>query len=289
VSERRTRSLMLAPFVAGTVLLLLVPALVTFGLAFFSYDGLTPPTWVGFDNFSAALDDPALADSVRASLIFVALAVPVRLCAAVGLALLLHVRFRGVGAHRTVAFIPYVVPEAAWAMAWAFLLNPLYGPVNVALGGMGVPEPDWFTSSGGAMAMMVLIAAFTVGEGFVVALAARQELPGELYDLAALEGARPWHVLRRVTLPLMAPTLALLAGRDIAVSLQASFTAAYLITDGGPDRSTLFLPILVYDYAFEQLRYGYAAAISLALFALTTVLVVALVGLVRRWSFALAR
>lgn len=280
---------MLSPFVVGATLLLLVPALVTFGLAFFAYDGLTPPRWVGLENFGTALGDPALGDSVKASMIFVALAVPIRLFAATGLALLLHQRFRGVGVHRTAAFIPYVVPEAAWAIAWAFLLNPLYGPVNVALGGIGLPEPDWLTSSAGAMTMMVVIAAFTVGEGFVVALAARQELPGELYDLARLEGASAAHVTRRVTLPLMAPTLALLAGRDIAISLQASFTAAYLITDGGPDRSTLFLPILVYDYAFEQLRYGYAAAISLALFLLTTAVVVLLVGMVRRWSFGLAR
>ena len=105
--------------------------------------------------------------------------------------------------------------------------------------------------------------AFTVGEAFIVALAARQELPAELYAVARLEGASAWFVLRTVTLPLMAPVLALLATRDVAVSLQATFTATYLLTDGGPDRATLFLPIYSFDMGFELLRYGYASAMML--------------------------
>ncbi len=107
-------------------------------------------------------------------------------------------------------------------------------------------------------------------------VAARQELPAELYALARLEGASPWYVLRTVTLPLMAPVLLLLAVRDVAVTLQASFTATYLLTDGGPDRATLFLPIYVYDVGFEQLRYGYGAAMTLAMFAALLLLVGAL-------------
>jgi multiple sugar transport system permease protein len=137
------------------------------------------------------------------------------------------------------------------------------------------------------MALYVVMALFTIGEGFVVLLATRQELPSELYDLAAVEGASPWHVLRRVTLPLMMPTQVLLACRDVALALQATFVGVFLITDGGPDRSTLFLPVLVYDYAFEQLTYGYAAAVSLVLFAATLVLVFLLHRLLQRWRFGL--
>jgi ABC-type sugar transport system permease subunit len=102
-----------------------------------------------------------------------------------------------------------------------------------------------------------------------------------------VEGASPWHVLRRVTLPLMMPTQVLLARRDVALALQATFVGVFLITVGGPDRSTLFLPVLVYDYAFEQLAYGYAAAVSLVLFAATLVLVFLLHRLLQRWRFGL--
>ena len=194
---------------------------------------------------------------------------PLRLLGALGLALLLHRGFRGAGAHRTAVYLPTVVPDVAFALLWLFLVNPLYGPMNALLGAVGLPEPAWLTTATGAMAAVVLMSCFTIGEGFVVALATRQELPEELYELATLEGSRRWHTFRRVTLPLMAPTLALLAFRDVAFSLQATFVPALLVTGGGPDRATTFLPLLVYDNAFENCRYGYAAAMTLTMFAIT--------------------
>ena len=283
------RRLLLAPFVLGAVALVVAPALVTFGLALFEYDGLTDPRWVGTRNLEDLWFDPLLRDALVASGIFVAFAIPLRLAVATGLALLLHRRFRGVRAHRTIAFLPTVVPEAALALTFAWLLNPLFGPVNGTLEALGLPTPDWFADPAGARAMFVILACFTVGEGFIVALAARQELPDELYELARVEGASAWHVTRRVTLPLMTPTLALIACRDVALALQSTFAATFLITDGGPDRATLFLPVLIYDYAFEQLKYGYAAAVTLVVFVGTLVLVAVLWGLLRRREFGLAR
>ena len=287
MSDVAQRRLLLAPFVIAAVALVAVPAVVTFVMAVTDYDGIGPARWTGFNNFRDLEHDAFVRDALKASAIFVALAVPLRLFVATSMALLLHRRFRGAGTGRTVTYLPTVMPEAAYALVWAFLLNPLTGPVNALLGSLGIAGPDWFASSSGAMAMYVIMAAFTIGEGFVVALAARQELPGELHDLAAIEGASPWHVLRRVTLPLMAPTLGLLACRDIALALQSTFAGVYLITDGGPDRDTLFLPVLIYDYAFEQLRYGYAAAVSLVLFAVTALLVLLLHRLMRRYRFGL--
>ncbi len=285
MSERLQRRLMLAPFVVGATVLVVAPALATFGLALFHYDGLSAPRWAGLDNFDALLDDPFLADAVRASLLFIVLAVPLRLAVACGLALLHHRRLRRAAVHRTAAFLPTAVPDVAWALVWAWILNPIYGPVNALLGSLGVPRPDWFAGRSGAMAGFVVMSAFTVGEAYLVAAAARAELGDELHDSARLAGASPWRALRKLTLPLMAPTLALLAVRDVAVSLQSTFAAVYLITDGGPDRATLFLPVLVYDYAFEQLRYGYAAAVTLILFALTMAAIAILWRLLRRRQF----
>jgi multiple sugar transport system permease protein len=177
------------------------------------------------------------------------------------------------------------VPDVAYALLWLFLVNPLFGPVNAALGFVGLPQPDWLTTGTGAMATMILMSGFTIGEGFVVALAARQELPKELYELAKVEGSGVLYTFRRVTLPLMAPTLGLLAIRDLAFSLQVSFIPAYLLTDGGPDRATLFLPLYAFDAGFEQLRYGYAAAMTLTMFLITALLVLVQLWLVRRWRF----
>lgn len=279
--------LLLAPFLAGALLLIALPAAVTFALAFTDWNLLQPASFVGTENFAALADDPILRRALLNSLIFLAIAVPLRLAAAVGAALLLHRQARGRSAERAGVYLPTVVPDVAFALLFLFLLNPLFGPVNAAITAAGLPPVEWLTSDAGAMAAIVLVSVFTIGEGFVVALAARQELPGELDDVARLEGASPGFALRRVTLPLMRPTLLLLAGRDLAYALQLTFVPALLITGTGPDRATLFLPGYVFETAFEDLRYGYAAAVTLVLYVITLALIAAQVRLLRRRRFTL--
>jgi multiple sugar transport system permease protein len=283
------RALLLAPYVIGVGLLVLLPALFTFAVAFSEYDLLSDASVTGFDNFTELAGDPLFHRALLNSLIFAAVVVPLRLLGALSLALLLHRRFRGVGAARTAVYLPTVVPDVAYALLWLFLLNPLFGPVNAVLGLIGLPQPAWLASEGGAMAAIILMSGFTIGEGFVVALAARQELPQELYQLARVEGSSALHTFRRVTLPLLAPTLWLLAVRDTVFTLQISFVPAYILTDGGPDRATLFLPLLVFDNAFEWLRYGYAASMTLSMFILTALIVAVQFRLLRRWRFGLGR
>ena len=281
----RSARWLIGPYVLGALVLLVIPAIATFAVSFYELDLLGPSRWAGLENFQRLFEDPVFREALVNSLTFAAFAVPLRLFGALGLALLLHERFRGAGGARTAAYLPTVVPDVAYALLWLFLVNPLFGPMNALLGAVGLPEPDWLTTGTGAMATIVLMSGFTIGEGFVVALAARQELPKELYELARVEGSRPLHTFRRVTLPLMAPTLGLLAVRDLAFSLQVSFIPAYLLTDGGPDRATLFLPLYAFDAGFEQLRYGYAAAMTLSMFVITALLVLVQVRLARRWRF----
>lgn len=271
---------MLAPAVLGLVALVLVPVALTVSEAFLEDDLLGPPRWVGLDNFGRILDDPVFWGALETSALFLLLTVPVRLLGAVALALALH---RDRSWRRAAVFAPTAMPDVAVVAAWAFLLNPVAGPVNGLLGGLGLPQPGWFAEPGAALAGIAIIAAFSFGEGFLVALAARRELPADLFEAARLEGASAAHTLRRVTLPLLAPVLGLLAARDIAVALQASFVPAYLLTDGGPDRATLTLPIHVYDVGFEQFRYGEAAAMTVVLLALTAGLVALQWVALRRW------
>ena len=130
---------------------------------------------------------------------------------------------------------------------------------------------------------------FTIGEGFVLLLVARQALPGELYELAAVEDAGAWHVFRRITLPLMAPVLLLLLARDTILSFQLNFVPALVVTEGGPPPySTTYLPLFIYRSAFEYLRYGYAAAATLTMFLLTAAVVYLQWRIIRRWRRGLA-
>jgi multiple sugar transport system permease protein len=279
---------MLGPYAVGLLGLVVVPAAVTFALAFTQYDLIRPAQYAGVANFTELMRDDVFWIALRNSLVFAAVAVPLRVLGALGLGLLLHRRFRGVGAYRTSAYLPTVVPDMAYALLWLWILNPLYGPMNLFLGLFGDFEQRWLTSAPAAQAAVILMSLFQIGEGFLVAMATRQEIPGELYELARVEGARPWHVFRRVTLPMMAPTLVLLLFRDTIFSFQANFVPALVVTGGGPPPyATTYLPLFVYRNAFEYLRYGYAAAATLTMFLVTAVIVYVQYRLVKRWRHAL--
>jgi multiple sugar transport system permease protein len=262
-----------SPLIAASVLLVLGPALVTLLVAFTEYDALSAPVFTGLNNFQTLWQDPLFWTSLFNSTLIAALGGPLRLALALALALLLAHERRGVRTARAVTYLPSVVPDVAYALLWLWILNPVFGPLGLALRGLGLPSEEWLLSETGARLSIVLLGLFQIGEVYVVLLAARRELPGELYELCEMEGVSPWWVFRKVTLPMLLPTLVFLAARDVAWSLQFSFVPALVITKGGPDFATLFLPLYVYQNGFEYLRFGYAAAISVAMFVLTGAMV----------------
>lgn len=291
-SARRQLLLMLAPYLIGLVVLVLVPFAITLALAFTEYDLLRAPSWAGWDNFAALAADPIFRIALTNSLVFAAVAVPLRLLVALGLALLLHRRSALVGTARTGAVLPTAVPEIAYGLLWLWLLNPLYGPVNQLLrvGGengltaFGRTPPQWLTDPTDARAAIIVMSLFTIGETFVILLAARRALPHDVYELATIEDATGWDIFRRITLPLMAPVLGLLLARDAIQSLQFSFVPALVVTDGGPPPyATTYLSLFVYRNAFEYLRYGYASAATLVMMALTAAAVLAQWRIIRRY------
>ena len=298
MSDRRQLMLMLAPYTFGLVVLIALPAAVTFALALTEYDLIRSPRFVGLDNFRELLRDDVFGIAVRNSLVFALIAVPLRLAGALGLALLLHRRQRGIGAARTAVALPTVIPDVAYGLLWLWLFNPLYGPINLLIlwkgdtsttSAWGFPAPQWLTHPNDARAAIILMSLFTIGEGFVILLVTRQGLPTELYDLAALEDATAWGIFRRVTLPLLAPVLLLLLARDTIFSLQATFVPALVVTDGGPPPyATTYVPLFVYKNAFEYLRYGYAAAATLAMFLVTALIVWLQWRVIRRWRSGFA-
>jgi len=285
-------TLMLAPYLVGLTVLVLLPAGITLAVAFADYDLIGPPTWTGLANLRELATSDAFHAALRNSLTFAVVAVPLRLGIALGLALLLHRRAFGVGAARTAAALPTAVPEVAYGLLWLWLFNPLYGPVNQVLraGGengltmFGRTPPQWLTDPVDARAAIVMMSLFTIGESFIILLAARTALPPQVYELAAIEDATGWDVFRRVTLPLMAPVLGLLLLRDTVASLQVSFVPALVVTDGGPPPyATTYLSLFVYRNGFEYLRYGYAAAATLVMLVLTGLAVAVQWRLIRRY------
>lgn len=281
----RPRVGLATPYLVGLVLLVGLPAVAALALAFTEYTGLQSPEFVGFDNFRRLLDDELFWRSFVNSLIFIVLFVPLRVGGAVGAALLLHRRSRASSVGRPIAYLPTVMPDVAYALVWLWLLNPIYGPVATILQGAGLGSPDFLTDEWTTRVAVAVMGAFQLGEGFVVAVAARRALPERIYEAARVDGASPWFTLTRVTLPLMAPVLVLLAFRDLIVSFQLNFVPALIVTEGGPRLATTFVPVYVYRAAFTYFRFGYAAAASLLLFVVTAAVVVVQYRLARRWRF----
>ncbi|ROH88778.1 sugar ABC transporter permease [Stagnimonas aquatica] len=265
-------------------LLLGLPALMALPLAFSDFDGLHPPRAVGLGNLAKAWNDPLFWTALGNSLTVAAWSVPLRLLLALGLALLLHRPRRGVGLLRAAALAPSLTPDIAWALLWLWILNPLYGPFAWLLGAFGIAPDIWLTDAVAARRVLALIGLWLLGELVVVLIAARKEIPAELYDLSAVEGASAFTVFRRLTLPMLLPVLLLLACRDAALSFQTSFTPALIITKGGPQFGTLLLPLYVYQNGFEYLRFGYAAALALAMFAVTLLMIAVQLFWLRRWT-----
>ena len=290
--DRRQTALMLAPFVVGLVVLILAPAAVSVALSLTDYDLIGSADFVGLANFTELANDDIFGTALVNTLVFAVIATPLRIVAALALALLLHRRVVGVGAARTAVMLPTAVPEIAYGLLWLWLFNPIYGPVNQLLtaggeGGLtvfGRTPPAWLTDPNSARAAIIVMSVFTIGELFFVLLTARQALPGEVYELAAVEDATGWDVFRRVTMPLLMPVLSLLLLRDIILSLQLNFVPALVVTDGGPPPyATTYLSLFVYRNGFEYLRYGYAAAATVVMLALTVAIVVVQWRIIRRY------
>jgi len=268
--DRRMLWLMAAPFLAGVTVLVLVPAFGSLAMALSEWDLVRPPRFVGLANFRELIGDPVFRISLRNSLLYAAAAVPIRLIGALALALLLYRRGRLRGAGRVAVLVPSVVPDAAYALVWLWILNPLYGPLNLGLAAAGLPTPAWLSQATPARWAVVIMGAFQLGEGALIALIARARVSPALHEIAAIDGAGRWSRFLRVTLPIMAPALLLIVARDTILSLQATFAPALIVTEGGPPPyATTYLPLFVFRNAFEYLRYGYASAATVVMLVVT--------------------
>ena len=269
------------PYFTGLILLVAIPLAGAIALAFTEFSGIGPAEYIGLDNFERLLQDRAFWRSLGNSFVFVFISVPLRLAGAVAFALLLHRRAAGASAGRVAAYLPTVIPDVAYALLWLWLLNPLYGPLALALEAVGFG--DVLTDPWGARVGVAVMGAFQIGEAFIVALAARRTIPSQLYEAASVDGASAWFTFRKLTLPLMTPILGLLALRDVILSFQINFVPALLVTEGGPRYATTYLPLYAYRQAFRYFRLGYASAMTLTMFLLTALIVYVQYRLIRRW------
>jgi multiple sugar transport system permease protein len=281
IPYHRQLHIFLLPYLLGSLLLLLLPALATVGIAFTRYDTLQPPQWAGLSNFGRLFDSTLVRISFYNSIFFLALAVPLRLLAALGLALLLQSKRRLFGLYRASVYLPTIIPEAAYALIWLWIFNPFYGPLNVILAWLGLPAPNWLTESNPARVAIVIMLLFQIGEGFVVLLAGLQNIPRAVYEAARVDGANGGQSFWHITLPLLLPWLLVLTFRDLIMSLQNTFTPSFILTYGGPYYATTFVPLLIYEIAFDFFDFGLAAAALIVTYIFLLLIIAGMLNMVR--------
>lgn len=258
--------LFIAPWLIGFVCLISGPMLASLVLSFMSWDLFSPPTWVGLDNIRALLRDPLVGKSLYNTAFFTVISVPLNLTAALGAAMLLNLRIRFQGVFRTVFYLPAVMPAAANAILWFWILNPEVGLANAVLRLVGLPELQWLNDPTTSKPAFIVMHLWSIGNTMVIFLAGLQGIPQTLYDAAAVDGAGRWHRFWAVTIPMLSPVILFNLVLGIIASFQI-FTSAFLLAgDGGPEQSTLFSVLYLYRLGFEQFDMGYASAYAWVLF-----------------------
>ncbi|HST06360.1 MAG TPA: sugar ABC transporter permease [Chloroflexia bacterium] len=283
--------LMLAPFLLGLIVLVVLPATASLAVAFFNYTPLHPAgfTWDGLGQFSQLQADSQFWRALSNSLLYTLFSVPLRMVGILGLSLFLEKRRKGIGTVRAAAYLPTIIPDVAYALTWLWIVNPLFGPINQILRALHLPAQSWLIQPAGALGIVVGMSVWQIGEGVVITLAALRDVPQDLYDAALTDGAGWWMRLRALVLPLIAPTFLLLLFRTTIVSLQDNFAPSYILTHDNPtflNYAIYFLPLKIYTEAFQNFRFSYAAAIIWVMYGVTALIVFFQYIATRRWSEA---
>ncbi|WP_206184606.1 carbohydrate ABC transporter permease [Thermoactinospora rubra] len=267
--------LFVAPSLFGVAAFLLLPVLIVFGLSLFDWELLSEPEFVGLANYERLAGDGEAWHSVWVTILYVLLCIPLQTVLALGLAVMLDQRVKGIRFYRALFVIPWMATPIVMGLIWYWIFDPRDGAINRALGLVGITGPDWLSDPTWALPAVALVNVWQhTGYTMLFFLAGLQGIPKELYDAAAVDGATPVQRFFRVTLPLLNPTMFFVSVTSLIGAFQV-FDTVFAMTDGGPSGSTEVINFSIFQTAFREFDFGYAATLSLLLFVI--ILVVTLV------------
>ena len=266
--NRRLGFLFVLPFVLGVLGFKLFPFVMSFALGFTQYDLIDPPVFIGLQNYQELFgDDPLFRKSLGVTLLFAALAVPLRVGFALFIAHVLNFKLRGINFFRSAFYLPSILGGSiAVAVLWRFIFAK-YGLVNLLLAKLGFEPIAWLADEHYSMWTIVLLFTWQFGSAMVIFLAALQNVPISLYEAAECDGANKRQQFFRITVPLITPVIFFNMVMQMVQAFQ-EFNAPYAITEGGPLNSTYVLALYIYEQSFRFFNLGYGAALSWVLFAL---------------------
>ena len=287
--DRLTFWCFLSPWIIGFLLFGAGPILASLVLSFTDYSLFTPPRWVGWANYRELFaQDPLIWKAFYNTAFYTVFAVPLGTIGALLLAVLLNREVRGIAIWRTVYYLPTIVSGVAMAVLWRWIFNPEVGLANTLLGPflrlLDLPNPKWLLEPALAKPAYIIMSLWGIGGGMVIFLAGLQGIPKQLYEAAELDGAGPIARFFHVTVPMLSPIILFSLTMGTIGSFQV-FAQAYVMTGRGPDNSTLFYVLYLFDQAFRYFRMGYGAAMAWVLFGVILLVTLTKFALAKRWVY----
>ncbi|MGE5584970.1 MAG: carbohydrate ABC transporter permease [Bacillota bacterium] len=274
LKETFTAYLYLLPATAVLVVFHFAPVFYAFYVSLLDWNYISPnPAFVGIANYAALLQDSDFVTSLLNTVYYVVGTVPTSMAAALLVAILLNQKIRGLAWYRTVYFLPVITAANAVAIIWFWIYHPDYsGLLNGFLDKLGLPIQSWLLDPRWAMPCIILMSIWKgLGYNVVIFLAGLQNISTEYYEAAQIDGARGWSIFRHITWPLLSPTTFFVLIISVIGSFQV-FSQVYVMTRGGPLKSTLVVVYYLYKIGFEDFKMGYASAMAYALFVIIFVL-----------------
>lgn len=273
------------PYVIGLLIFTAFPFGYSFYLSFTDYSLMSEPTWVGTKNYEKLFTrDRTFDKSLKVTLIYVFSTVPLKLIFALFIAVILNYRLKAIGFFRTAYYVPSILGGSiAIAVLWRYIFADT-GLVNMGLAVFGIEGVNWFGDPTNALFTITLLRCWQFGSAMVIFLAALQSVDKSLYEASAIDGANKWHQFRFITLPLITPVIFFNLIMQTVQAFQ-EFNGPYIITEGGPLKSTYLLPLYIYEKAFKNFDMGYASAIAWVLFVIIMVLTVVAFWSSKKWVY----
>ncbi len=256
------------PSILGFLFFALGPTIVSLYLSFTEYNILKPAAWIGLQNYIEAFtNDELFWTAVRVTAYYTVVSVPLNLLVAFLIAVLLNQKVRFLSFHRTIWYMPAIVPAVANAVLWQWVFNPDFGLFNLLVGKLGIPGPRWFVDSDTAIPAFIIMGLWGVGGGMLIYLGGLQGIPQHLYEAVEIDGGGLWARFRHVTIPGLSPIVFFLVLTTILAGFQ-SFDIIKVMTDGGPVAATTTLIYYLYQEGFVGFNAGRAGVASVVLFTI---------------------
>jgi multiple sugar transport system permease protein len=283
-TEARDGYLFILPWILGFIVFTAGPMLASLYISFTRWEIVTPSVWLGGAQFVKLFNDDRFWLSLYNTSYYVFIGVPLHLFFALLAALAVNMNLRGIHFFRTAYYVPSLTPVVANSILWVWIFQPEWGLANAFLEWIGLEGLYWLQDPRLAKPALIVMSFWSIGGQMVILLAGLKGIPIELYEAAAIDGANWWSRFWRVTLPLLTPALFFNLIIAIIGAFQV-FTQAYIMTEGGPNYSTLFYLLYLFRAAFENFRMGYASAMAWVLFIIVLAFTAIQFMLSDRWVF----